>query len=128
MTGTKQAKGDDSELNQQGRESNPPNSDDSSKDLSSLSKLKGLKGMKSVKNGSMSKSEKKQGSKIDNEEFIDINEYSLGGMKYKLPGKRQRIIIASIVLGLNILLVLAVILYFKNPNFQEFIYHVGRDV
>ncbi len=50
-----------------------------------------------------------------------------GGFKYKLPGKRQRIWVASVVIGLNALLILAVILYFYNPGFQDFIYNVGRD-
>ncbi len=50
-----------------------------------------------------------------------------GPLKYKLPGKKQRVIIGSIVLGLNVLFVLAVLLYFYNPSFQEFIYTVGRS-
>ncbi len=49
-----------------------------------------------------------------------------GGLKYKLPGKRQRVVIGSIVVGLNVLLVLSVILYFYSPAFQDFIYNVGR--
>ena len=49
-----------------------------------------------------------------------------GGFKYKMPGKRQRVVIGSIVLGLNCLLLLAVILYFYNPAFKDFIYNVGR--
>ncbi len=48
--------------------------------------------------------------------------------KYKLPGKRQRVIIGSIVLGLNLLLVILVAIYFYSPAFQDFIYNVGRDV
>ena len=48
------------------------------------------------------------------------------GMKYKVPGKRQRVIIGSIVIGLNVLLVISVLVYFYNPSFQEFIYNVGR--
>ena len=49
-----------------------------------------------------------------------------GGFKYKMPGKRQRVFIGSIVLGLNFLLILAVILYFYSPAFKDFIYTVGR--
>ncbi len=51
----------------------------------------------------------------------------VGGFEYKTPGRRQRIIIASIVLGLNLLLVCAVALYFYSPSFQQFIYSVGRN-
>ena len=51
-----------------------------------------------------------------------------GGFQYKMPGKRQRVVLGSIVIGLNALLLLAVILYFYNPAFQDFIYNVGRDV
>ena len=49
-----------------------------------------------------------------------------GGVRYSLPGKRQRVILGSLVVGLNILLVVAVIAYFYIPSFQEFIYNVGR--
>ncbi len=49
-----------------------------------------------------------------------------GGFEYKMPGKRQRIIVASIVVGLNFLLVIAVGLYFYVPSFKEFIYNIGR--
>tara|TARA_Y100001968_G_C19362513_1_gene720604 strand:+ start:347 stop:616 length:270 start_codon:yes stop_codon:yes gene_type:complete len=48
------------------------------------------------------------------------------GLKYKMPGKRQRVIIGGIVIGLNVLLVLCVVLYFYSPSFQEFIYNFGR--
>ena len=48
------------------------------------------------------------------------------GMKYKVPGKRQRVIIGSIVIGLNVLLVISVLVYFYNPSFQEFVYNFGR--
>ena len=50
----------------------------------------------------------------------------VGGLEYKTPGKRQRVVIGSIVLGLNTLLLLAVVLYFYNPTFKEFVYTVGR--
>ena len=45
---------------------------------------------------------------------------------YTLPGKKQINIFGSIVIGLNIILVLLVILYFKNQEFQDFIFNVGR--
>ena len=48
------------------------------------------------------------------------------GLKYKIPGKQQRIVIGSIVVGLNILLVISVIFYFYSPSFQEFVYNFGR--
>ena len=49
------------------------------------------------------------------------------GLKYKVPGKRQRVIIGSIVIGLNVLLVISVLVYFYSPSFQEFIYNFGRS-
>ena len=49
------------------------------------------------------------------------------GLKYKVPGKRQRVLIGSIVVGLNVLLVISVIVYFYSPDFQEFIYNFGRN-
>ena len=49
------------------------------------------------------------------------------GLKYKVPGKRQRVIIGSIVIGLNVLLVISVLIYFYNPSFQDFIYNFGRS-
>ena len=45
---------------------------------------------------------------------------------YTLPGKKQINIFGSIVIGLNIILVLLVILYFKNQEFHDFIFNVGR--
>ena len=51
----------------------------------------------------------------------------VGGFEYKAPGRRQRIIIGSIVIGLNLLLVLATAAYFYIPAFKEFIYNVGRN-
>ena len=48
------------------------------------------------------------------------------GLKYKVPGKRQRVVVGGIVIALNILLILSVVLYFYSPSFQEFIYNFGR--
>ena len=45
---------------------------------------------------------------------------------YTLPGKRQINIFGSVVLGLNICLVLLVILYLNNQEFNDFIFNVGR--
>ena len=49
------------------------------------------------------------------------------GLKYKVPGKRQRVIIGSIVIGLNVVLVISVLVYFYNPSFQDFVYNFGRS-
>ena len=49
------------------------------------------------------------------------------GLKYKVPGKRQRVLIGSIVIGLNLILVISVVVYFYNPAFQDFIYNFGRS-
>ena len=49
-----------------------------------------------------------------------------GGLKYRMPGKRQRVVVSSIVVGLNALLVLVVVIYFNNPAFREFVFTVGR--
>ena len=45
---------------------------------------------------------------------------------YTLPGKKQINIFGSIVIGLNMILVLLVILYFKNQAFHDFVFNVGR--
>ena len=45
---------------------------------------------------------------------------------YTLPGKKQINIFGSLVLGLNIVLVLLVLLYFNNLKFHNFIFNVGR--
>ena len=66
----------------------------------------------------------KEGSNLDEGEVL----LKLpAGLKYKLPGRRQRIFIGSLVIGLNLLLVIAVLLYFYNPAFHEFIFTIGRD-
>ena len=49
------------------------------------------------------------------------------GLKYKVPGKKQRVIIGSIVIGLNVLLVVSVLVYFYSPSFQDFVYNFGRS-
>ena len=45
---------------------------------------------------------------------------------YTLPGKKQINIFGSIVIGLNIILLLLVVLYLKNQEFQDFVFNVGR--
>ena len=45
---------------------------------------------------------------------------------YTLPGKKQINIFGSLVLGLNMVLVLLVLLYFNNQEFHNFIFNVGR--
>ena len=45
---------------------------------------------------------------------------------YTLPGKKQINIFGSIVIGLNITLVLLVIFYLKNQEFNDFVFNVGR--
>ena len=53
--------------------------------------------------------------------------FKVGPFRYRLPGKRQRTILGLVVVGLNLLLLLAVALYFYNPTFHEFVFTVGRD-
>ena len=64
----------------------------------------------------------KSKSQSSNEEVL----IKVGGFEYKTPGRRQRIILGSIVLGLNVILVLAVALYFYSPAVQEFVFNFGR--
>ena len=45
---------------------------------------------------------------------------------YTLPGKKQINIFGSLVIVLNLILVLLVILYFKNQAFHDFVFNVGR--
>ena len=50
----------------------------------------------------------------------------VGGLEYKAPGKRQRVVLGSIVLAGNVLLILATALYFYSPAFKDFISTVGK--
>ena len=45
---------------------------------------------------------------------------------YTLPGKRQINIFATIVLGLNFILLVGIILFLNNESFHDFIFNVGR--
>ena len=75
------------------------------------------------------KTDKVQGNKFkksspnDSDVLVNLP----AGLKYKVPGKRQRVIIGSIVIGLNVLLVISVLVYFYSPSFQDFIYNFGRS-
>ena len=74
------------------------------------------------------KTDKVQGNKFkkSSPNVSDVLVNLPAGLKYKVPGKRQRVIIGSIVIGLNVLLVISVLVYFYNPAFQEFVYNFGR--
>ncbi len=89
---------------------------------------KGMSADKEKEKASSMKSGKSKKFRVDtNVQDQEVLLSLPGGFKYKLPGKRQRVIVGSLVLGLNLLLVAAVALYFYSPAFQEFIYNVGRD-
>ena len=47
-------------------------------------------------------------------------------LSYTLPGKKQINIFGSIVLSLNMVFVLLVVLYFKNNEFHDFVFNIGR--
>ena len=78
---------------------------------------------KSKKSENTQKKFKKSSSVQDSDVLVNLP----AGLKYKVPGKRQRVIIGSIVIGLNVLLVISVLVYFYNPSFQDFIYNFGRS-
>ena len=100
-------------------------------DESNQSKGKGLGanaqnvGKSKGKSTSSKQEAKNEGSANSNDQEVLFN--LPAGLKYKLPGKRQRVVLGTIVIALNALLVLAVLLYFYNPSFQDFIYNVGRE-
>ena len=70
----------------------------------------------------------------NNEPFKEVKKEKKGlasflkGKKltYTLPGKKQINIFGSLVIGLNVVLVLLVLLYFNNQEFHNFIFNVGR--
>ena len=78
---------------------------------------------KSIKTNKVKNNKFKKSSFNDPDVLVNLP----AGMKYKVPGKRQRVIIGSIVIGLNVLLVISVLIYFYNPSFQEFVYNYGRS-
>ena len=81
-------------------------------------------GDKDKRNSSSKKWQKLQSS--SNQEAQEVLLNLPAGFKYKMPGKNQRVLIGSIVVGLNVLLVISVVAYFYIPAFQDFIYNVGR--
>ncbi len=95
----------------------PSLDDDKSKGLDSLAKKSKNKKSKLTSLGA------KNSPNSENQEVL----LKLpGGFEYKMPGKRQRIVVASLVVGLNMLLLVAVGLYFYVPGFKDFIYNIGR--
>ena len=99
---------------------------DSQKSSIDLEGNNDLPGKGGGNNKQIAKIKKKRNKSFSNTEKGDVL-LSVGGLKYRAPGKRQRLVIGSIVVGLNILLVVAVIIYFYSPDFQTFIYNVGRN-
>jgi len=77
---------------------------------------------KSIKTDKVQGNKFKKSSSQDPDVLVNLP----AGLKYKVPGKRQRVIIGSIVIGLNVLLVISVLFYFYSPSFQDFIYNFGR--
>ena len=69
------------------------------------------------------KANSKANSESDGREVL----LKVGGFEYKTPTKNTRVFLGALVIGLNLILVLAVALYFYNPGFQQFIYNVGRN-
>ena len=96
------------------------------------SRKKTKDGLEDLKGASRESKSKKTGLKKNKVKFSTTASedrdvlIKAGPLKYKIPGKQQRVIIGSIVLGLNLLLVIAVFVYFKSPAFQDFIYNLGR--
>ena len=78
---------------------------------------------KAIKTNKAKENKFKKSSPKDPDVLVNLP----AGLKYKVPGKRQRVIIGSIVIGLNVLLVISVLVYFYNPSFQDFIYNFGRS-
>tara|TARA_B100001029_G_C15008395_1_gene422598 strand:+ start:825 stop:1100 length:276 start_codon:yes stop_codon:yes gene_type:complete len=77
---------------------------------------------KSIKTDKVKENKFKKSSPNDPDVLVNLP----AGLKYKVPGKRQRVIIGSLVIGLNVLLVISVLVYFYIPSFQDFIYNFGR--
>jgi|TARA_Y100000991_G_scaffold17899_1_gene11756 hypothetical protein len=74
-------------------------------------------------------------SELKNDDQIKDSKKELKGLAsilkekkitYTLPGKKQINIFASIVLGLNMILILLVILYLNNQDFHDFVFNIGR--
>jgi len=73
-------------------------------------------------------------SNLDNDNAAEIKNPKKGLAKilaekkftYTLPGKRQINIFATIVLGLNFILLVGIILFLNNESFHDFIFNFGR--
>ena len=73
-------------------------------------------------------------SSLNNDKAEDVKNPKTGLAKilaekkftYTLPGKRQINIFATIVLGLNFILLVGIILFLNNETFHDFIFNVGR--
>ncbi len=78
---------------------------------------------KAVKTNKVQENKFKKSTPKDPDVLVNLP----AGLKYKVPGKRQRVIIGSIVIGLNLLLVISVLVYFYSPSFQDFVYNFGRS-
>jgi len=91
---------------------------------------KGLGASEDPENSIVESSKKSKKKKWANKSGINSDSrevlVKVGGLEYKAPGKRQRVVLGAIVLGGNVLIVLAVILYFYSPAFNEFISTVGK--
>ena len=76
--------------------------------------------------GKIGKETSSASDKIDPQE-IDLDEYTLaGGIKYKLPSMRLRLILTYTIFGLNALLLIVVLLFYKSEPFHDFIVNVGK--
>ena len=75
-----------------------------------------------------------ENSKADNDIVEEVKNPKKGLAKilaekkftYTLPGKRQINIFATIVLGLNFILLVGIILFLNNESFHDFIFNFGR--
>ena len=77
--------------------------------------------LKSSKSKKRNSADNSTSSSSEREVLIKV-----GGFEYKTPTKRTRVLLGSLVIGLNVLLVLATALYFYVPAFKDFIYNIGR--
>ena len=77
--------------------------------------------LKSSKSKKRNTTDKSTSSSSEREVLIKV-----GGFEYKTPTKRTRVLLGSLVIGLNVLLVMATALYFYVPAFKDFIYNIGR--
>ena len=75
-----------------------------------------------------------ENSNVDSDKVEEVKNPKTGLAKilaekkftYTLPGKKQINIFATIVLGLNFILVIGIILFLNNDSFHNFIFNVGR--